>query len=202
MNLVFDLIDTLVPMADPLRIIRAELPESPHHAEYFAAFLALGKRMDREGSDGARVASIVRDFTADDPIKTRELLHLIAQAPTHLRPDREVEALFLALRASDHETFILSNFTRPAFDALVARNPALGQTSGALISADVGLLKPEPAIFRALLERFQLDPSETVLIDDQAANVDAARGLGLHAVQYRTPARLVDDLGALGVRVR
>jgi FMN phosphatase YigB (HAD superfamily) len=201
MNLVFDLMDTLVPTPDPAQVIAAEWPDSPLQAEYFAAFVALNNEICRNGRDATQIEAIVREFTRGDPERTHGILRLIDRVPAHLRPEPQVEALFVALGSSGHARYILSNFTRPGYDTVVAAFPSLGQVDGALISTDVGLLKPEPAIFQVLLERFALVANETILIDDQEPNVIAARQVGLHALRYTAPARLVEDLAALGVHV-
>lgn len=66
-------------------------------------------------------------------------------------------------------------------------------------SARVGYAKPEPAIFRIALERLALRPAQTVFTDDQHHNVDAARGLGLHAVLFTAVHDLRKHLVELGV---
>ena len=53
-----------------------------------------------------------------------------------------------------------------------------------MISAQVRLVKPDPAIYRHLLEQFALDPTETVFFDDRPENVAGARAAGLQAHQF------------------
>lgn len=43
--------------------------------------------------------------------------------------------------------------------------------------------KPDPEIFRRVIERYSLDPSETLMLDDSAANCESARSVGLHAIR-------------------
>ncbi len=66
-------------------------------------------------------------------------------------------------------------------------------------SARVGCAKPEPAIFRIALDRLALRPAQTVFTDDQQHNVDAARGLGLHAVLFTAAHDLRKHLVEFGV---
>jgi HAD superfamily hydrolase (TIGR01509 family) len=61
------------------------------------------------------------------------------------------------------------------------------------------MIKPDPAIFRLLLDRFGLDPGATFYIDDSPANVAAADRLGLDAVRFTSPAQLRRDLEARGL---
>jgi len=71
-------------------------------------------------------------------------------------------------------------------------------------SAEVGLAKPDPAVFRLACERLGLAPAECVFVDDYEVNVDAAREVGMRALLFRVDRG--DDLGAelraLGVAAR
>ena len=65
------------------------------------------------------------------------------------------------------------------------------------ISAQVGLSKPDPRIFRLVLEQLQVAPSEAVFVDDRQENVEAAASLGIHAIQFTTREALLAELGTL-----
>ena len=81
-----------------------------------------------------------------------------------------------------HETgvllYALSNIARESFDKLVERYAFMAHFRGALVSGDERLLKPDPAIFRLLAERFRLVPQRTVFVDDVPANVAGAEEAG------------------------
>ena len=66
-------------------------------------------------------------------------------------------------------------------------------------SCYLGVLKPSPAIYRLGLSFAGVRPEEAVMIDDRAQNVQAARSVGMHAVQFRDAAGLREELVALGV---
>jgi 2-haloacid dehalogenase len=70
---------------------------------------------------------------------------------------------------------------------------------GAVVSGFEGVIKPDPEIFRLLLSRFDLRPESTLVIDDSAANVEAARTLGMHALRFRSPAQLRAELERMRV---
>ena len=73
--------------------------------------------------------------------------------------------------------------------------------SGTVVSGREGLVKPDPAIYRLLLERYALNAERTVFIDDKIENVDAARALGFHGIHFTDPALLRPALRALGLPV-
>lgn len=66
-----------------------------------------------------------------------------------------------------------------------------------IISAEVGLAKPDPRIYRLALDRLKATPPEAVFVDDFLENVEAARGVGLHAIHYENPAQTRAELEQL-----
>ncbi|WP_216325341.1 HAD family hydrolase [Deinococcus aestuarii] len=66
-------------------------------------------------------------------------------------------------------------------------------------SCYLGVLKPNPAMYRLGLSLAQVRPDEAVMIDDRPQNAEAARSVGMHAVRYEHAAQLREELAALGV---
>lgn len=64
-----------------------------------------------------------------------------------------------------------------------------------ILSGDVNLIKPDPAIFQLALDRIKHKPEECLLIDDSPANIASAQGLGLATVQFHSPQQLEQELG-------
>jgi len=64
-------------------------------------------------------------------------------------------------------------------------------------SALVGLSKPDPRIYHLTLDRLGVEPQQAVFLDDSLRNVDAARELGIHAIQFVTPETSLPELEAL-----
>ncbi len=64
-------------------------------------------------------------------------------------------------------------------------------------SAYVGLRKPDPAIFHLTLGQLDITPQQTIFLDDGLRNVDSARELGIHTVQFVDPAASLAELEAL-----
>jgi epoxide hydrolase-like predicted phosphatase len=64
-------------------------------------------------------------------------------------------------------------------------------------SADVGLSKPDPGIYYLTLERLGVTPEQAILLDDSLRNVDSARELGIHAIQFVDPENSLAGLEAL-----
>jgi glucose-1-phosphatase len=69
-----------------------------------------------------------------------------------------------------------------------------------VLSFEVHAMKPEPAIFRAALERAGCRPQDCFFTDDVAANVDAAGREGIDAVQFQSPSQLAEEMARRGIR--
>ena len=104
-------------------------------------------------------------------------------------------AILNRLIAQGIDVTLLTNFNHDTFHDTTGRFPFLNYPRGATVSGSVGFIKPDPAIFAHHTEEFELEPSETLFIDDSAANVAAALAFGWHALHFADADRLEADLG-------
>ncbi|TQL70223.1 putative hydrolase of the HAD superfamily [Nocardioides albertanoniae] len=115
-----------------------------------------------------------------------------------MRPDPAMWALARDLRAAGVRVALLSNSWGDFYD----HGPIEEMFEVAVISEQVGLRKPDPAIFRLVLDKLGLDAGECVFIDDAEPNIVGARDLGLVAVLHEdaatTRAALAQHVPALG----
>ncbi|EGQ9573793.1 HAD family phosphatase [Vibrio alginolyticus] len=70
---------------------------------------------------------------------------------------------------------------------------------GAIISSEVQLLKPQAEIYQTLLSKYQLNPEETVFLDDMPYNVEGAQAVGMAAIQFENAQQCELELKAMGV---
>jgi 2-haloacid dehalogenase len=103
------------------------------------------------------------------------------------------------LKARGTPLYGLTNWSSETYKPAFERFDFLRWFQGILVSGEVGVIKPDPRIFELLFERFAVDPHSAVYIDDVAANVAAARPLGLHAIHFTNPAALREELAGLGL---
>lgn len=103
------------------------------------------------------------------------------------------------LRAAGVPVYALTNWSAETFGIARERFEFLEWFDGLLVSGEERMIKPDPAIFRLLLDRFGLDPAATFYVDDSEPNVEAAGRLGFDAVRFTTPAQLRRDLEARGL---
>lgn len=88
----------------------------------------------------------------------------------------------------------LTNWSAETFALARPRFAFLDWFEAIVVSGAERLIKPDPAIFRLLVERHRLDPARTVYVDDTAINVRAAADLGFDAIAFMTAAELRVEL--------
>jgi putative hydrolase of the HAD superfamily len=67
-----------------------------------------------------------------------------------------------------------------------------------IFSAEVGLVKPEAAIYEYTVRHLSIAAAKTLFVDDRELNIQAARALGIRVIQFRSVAQLRRDLRELG----
>ncbi|WP_103064428.1 HAD family hydrolase [Actinomyces qiguomingii] len=86
--------------------------------------------------------------------------------------------------------YALTNFNDVLFEATRHLTPLLDRFNGIVVSGREHLVKPDPAIFRLLLDRYRLDPERTLFVDDSQVNVEAARAAGMRVHRFTGAALL------------
>lgn len=97
--------------------------------------------------------------------------------------------------------FALTNFAAENFVVARRRFPFLDDFDDILVSGNVNLAKPDPAIFKIAIDQFGVEPFRTIYVDDRPENAEVARSMNFKAIAYETNAQLRSELERLGVRL-
>jgi FMN phosphatase YigB (HAD superfamily) len=134
----------------------------------------IAKRLGQPAADGKRLHT---EFFAGD-LLDRTLISFIRS----LRPEYRTGLISNAWL--DLREYLASEKCDDAFDTLT-------------ISAEVGLLKPEPAIYRLALETAQVPAEEALFVDDSAANIEGCEAVGMKGLLFRDAAQVMREIEAL-----
>lgn len=110
-------------------------------------------------------------------------------------------ALLERLLAAGIPVYAITNFATDTFAEAQARFPFLTRFRDVVVSGEVRLVKPDPAIYRILLDRNRLDPTRSLFIDDSPANVAGAQAVGMRAHHFTGPEALAGVLRGHGLPV-
>jgi putative hydrolase of the HAD superfamily len=114
-------------------------------------------------------------------------------------PEESMIGVVRAVRGGGVKTGLISNsWSTSHYDRHL-----LGELfDDVVISADVGLHKPQPEIYRLAAERLAEDPERCVFVDDLRENCEGAEAVGMTTILHRDPAATVARIGELfGIRV-
>lgn len=102
-----------------------------------------------------------------------------------------------SLKKRGLKVYVLSNFGEKILKDCADALEFLPYTDGGIISYREHLIKPDPAIYKLLLERYALNAKECVFIDDLPENVTAAEAQGIHGIVFETYEQAVRELNEM-----
>jgi len=105
--------------------------------------------------------------------------------------------LLAELRERGFRLYALTNWSADTFPHALDRFDFLDWFEHIVVSGELNLIKPDPAIFEHAIERCGLDPARTLFIDDSAKNTAAAAALGFHVHHFTSPEALRAHVGSL-----
>ncbi|MCB0650424.1 MAG: HAD family phosphatase [Saprospiraceae bacterium] len=93
----------------------------------------------------------------------------------------------------------LTNWSAETFPIAQSMYDFLGLFEGILVSGEENLVKPDPKIYELLLDRYDINRSKAVFIDDNKDNIIAANNLGLEGWHFTSPQQLRGQLKKRGL---
>lgn len=97
-----------------------------------------------------------------------------------------------------YKTGLLSNAWSGARASITQRYPGSLEFFDVLVySAEVGLAKPDPAIFEYILKQLEVQPEEAIFVDDFPNNIEAARKIGLQVIHFKNSMQVRREISAL-----
>jgi 2-haloacid dehalogenase len=196
---VFDIGNVLLDW-DPRHLYRKIFPDA-ERMEWFLREVCTSA-WNLEQDRGRSFADAVAERIAHYPDLAEEIRAYDERwLETVKRPISGSVAMLESLRRNGIRTYAITNFSAEKFRVAVEAFPFLGGFDGVVVSADEKLLKPDAAIYRVLLERYQLSAADCLFIDDVLANVEAARAVGMHGHHFRDEEGLAQDLRRHGFPV-
>ncbi|HEU4780467.1 MAG TPA: HAD family phosphatase [Steroidobacteraceae bacterium] len=173
-------IASLYPDAATQAVIRKQIFE---HADWL--------EFDRGTYDETEAAEHFAKLSGRTPEETRTLIRATRESLTPIAAT--IELVEILAEAGVH-LYLLSNMPVSTFEYLIQRHKFFGHFRHLVISGAILLVKPEPAIYKHLVEHTGIVPAESVFIDDLLKNVIAARECGFNAIQFSDPASCREQL--------
>ena len=111
----------------------------------------------------------------------------------------ETVAMMTELKEAGVPLYALTNWSAETFPLVRPDFEFLNWFIGIVVSGEEKMIKPDPAFYHVLFDRYQLKPEDTVFIDDSKPNIETAKDLGVHAIHFNSPSQVRKEVEALGL---
>jgi len=168
---------------NPDRILQM-LSLPPDKSAVLEDLLSGGSRwldLDRGVTDEAKVAE---QIAAESSLEVDEMLQCFDTVRESLVDFPKSIELIGEMKASGIRQYVLSNMSALNYEYLRLR-PYFDLFDGIVISATEKLIKPDTALFQLVLDRYKLEASQMVFIDDSLPNIEAAMSIGMNGVHFK-----------------
>lgn len=117
-------------------------------------------------------------------LPAQDIARLLHAVPSFLTPIHHTIDLISRLSSTANKLFVLSNMHTASIAYLEQEHDIWDLFDGVVISSRINKVKPDLEIYQHLLDTYQLEPAETVFIDDMPENLAAASSLGIQTIQF------------------
>jgi putative hydrolase of the HAD superfamily len=189
-NIIFDLGNVLLEW-NPQRFLK-ELEFPIHFMEIFHSLLWA----THDGGLLTRAEMIDKLPSHYDKEAFAECVSRIAP---HLILIPEMLETVHEVRRNGYKVYILSNMPKELHEELKRLHDFFDHFDGQVYSYEVKAIKPQPQIYQALINNYNLKEHESVFIDDLEMNIRAAKELGIEGIVCKNPSQVRSELQALRV---
>jgi putative hydrolase of the HAD superfamily len=144
---------------------------------------------------------LIAQFCEQDPSVTTEILSFFENFD-QIVTEYDYSAPFVQkLKANGYQVYLLSNYGRRYFIKATEVFEFYKYVDGGVISYEVNYIKPQPEIYEALINKYNINPTEAVFLDDMNENLVAAKEFGFHTIHVRVFDEALEKLRKLGVNI-
>ena len=196
-TIIFDLGNVLVNWS-PLHVYNESYFDSLEKRDYFFQHICTMDWNEKQ-DEGRSIVEATRELIEQFPDWEQPIRDYYGRWTEMLHgPIAESVEIFRLLKESDkYKIYALTNWPTVLFDIALVRYNFLHWFDGRVVSGEEKTRKPFPEFYQRLLDRYNVDPSEALFIDDSLRNVKAAEGLGIKSLHFQSPDQLKDELRKL-----
>lgn len=136
-----------------------------------------------------------------DPDLTEEIKAFIKNSYKTVREFPYSVDFIKELKKNGYKVYLLSNYGKTNFGYAKENFKFIPYADGGVISYEIKHIKPEPEIYQALIDKYDINPEEAVFLDDCEPNLEAAKPFGFHTIQVTEFDKALEALRNLGVNI-
>jgi len=192
-TIIFDFGGVLINW-DPRKIVEAYFQHQPHAVDDFMTeigFSDWNAEQDKGRPFNEGVIALSRSFP-----QYSNLIHAFRDRweDSISGPVDGSVVILHQLKEKGYAIYGLSNWSAETFPIIRQRYQFFDLFDGIIISGEVGMVKPDPAIFKLALKMIARPAPECLFIDDSPPNINTAKLLEINTIQYTSPEQLHIEL--------
>jgi len=181
-----------------------EYLESFHYPEQIAGEVAEAMFLSSEWNEFDRSLlsdeEILESFIGNNPAREKEIREVFATIGGVIKKYDYAREWIRELKVKGYKVYYLSNFAKKTFEQAWDIMNFIEEADGGILSFEIKRVKPEPEIYETLVSRYRIVPGNAVFLDDSKANVEAAKKIGFHTIEFTSRDKALKELRALGVK--
>lgn len=181
-NVIFDLGNVLLSFK-PMVYLNSKIPDEDKSKQIYEQIFASEEwlMLDRGVITEEEAINKICNRNTEDS----ELIRLVMDNWYQLlTPIEGTVDILKELSCKGYKNYVLSNFHLLAYEDVTKRFDFFRYFDGGVISYEEKLMKPEKDIYDKLIRKYNIDPKETLFIDDSIENVESAKKLGLEGILF------------------
>jgi 2-haloacid dehalogenase len=197
-TIIFDLGNVLVDW-NPMHVYR-DYFDSEEKKNYFFENICTSDWNEKQ-DEGKSIVEATQELIEKFPDWEQPIRDYYGRWTEMLKgPIDESVDIFRQLKKSGrYKIYALTNWQAGLFDIALVRYNFLHWFDGRVVSGEEKTRKPFPEFYQRLLDRYNVNPSEALFIDDSLRNVKAAEGMGIRSVHFQSPKQFREELSQLDI---
>jgi 2-haloacid dehalogenase len=198
-TIIFDLGGVLIDW-NPRYVFTDDYFDSTETRDYFLENICTMEWNEQQDA-GYPVAKAVEEKVSEFPAWEKQIRDYYGRWTEMLKgPIPETVEIFRQLKTDTGLKFYaLTNWSAELFPVALERYDFLHWFDGRVVSGEEKTRKPFPEIYQRLLDRYQVNASAALFIDDSLRNVKAAEMLAIRSVHFQKPGILLTNLRELNL---
>jgi FMN phosphatase YigB (HAD superfamily) len=195
-NIIFDIGNVLVYYR-PIEFLSKKYPEEDV-LFLFSAIFDTQEWLDLD--KGTKTESeVLRIFIDRNPERELILREVMSDLCSIFTPIESTVEILKLLKIHEYNLLYLSNISHQIYSCIFEKYDFFNNFNGGIISAKVNMMKPDTDIYIRLINKYKIDPGESIFIDDTKNNILTASNLGFETIHLASPVTLQKDLDLLGI---
>jgi len=197
-TIVFDLGGVLVDWS-PNYVYNTLIPDAEKRKWFFDNICTSDWNEDQDAGRLIKTATI--ELVAKHPDYKVEIEAFYGRWEEMLKGqiDGTVEILKELVEAKTHRIYGLTNWSAETFPVALGRFEFLQWFEGIVVSGMEMTRKPFADFYQILFDRYEIDPTTAIFIDDNAKNIVGSEAVGMRAIHFKNPRQLREELEQLGL---